>query len=124
MLLAQNFLPLISLNAKIHNFLATPLHVFPDKDNQKLQVAQKSERKYLAKIVFGFLFFACHWIQIFYKISSLQISDVIQTVLVTGSVSFHFVFVVGHFNKRHEIANLFNEFISFEKRHNGNIFII
>lgn len=120
MLIAQNVLPLISLNTKIHNFLATPLYTFPHNNIERLQVSKKSEGRYIAKTIFGIFFFISLWMQIFYKINSLKISDVIQALLVTGSISLHFIFVIGHFNKRHEIANLFNEFVLFEKRHNGN----
>ncbi len=123
MLIAQNILPLIITNIRVHNFLTTPLHKFTENDGCKLQVSTQTQRRYIFRTVVSFFFCLCQCFQISYKFQteSLKIYDVIQSVVVTGSISLHFIFVYGHYSKRQDIANLFNEFVAFEKRHNGKI---
>lgn len=122
MLIAQNILRLIVFNLKVHNFQTTPLHKFKEQSSIELKVSAQTTGIYIFKTIFGFFFSLCQLFQIFYQFQtgSLKIYGVIQSVLVTGSILIHFVIVSGHFKKRQEIANLFNEFIAFEKRHNGN----
>ncbi len=124
MFLSSNIWRLLFVNFKVHNVFSTPLYNLTKADNTQLNVSTHTERKFVFKIILGFIYCLCQWIQIFYKIRFLNKSQVILAMLANGSISLHFVFVIVHYNKRHQIADLFNNFVSFEKRHNGNkIFI-
>lgn len=123
MLLADNILDWVVFNLKVHNAIATPLHKFSKADVAKLQVSKQTINRYIFRAVFGFFFWLCQLIQIAYvfRSASLKIHDVIQSVLLTGCVLFHFFILCGHFKNRQNISNLFNAFVTFEKQNNGKV---
>ncbi len=120
MFLFSNISQLLFVNFKVNNFFATPLYSLTKTDNIQLNVSTHTERKYVFKIILGFIYCFCQWIQILYQFGSLDKARVILALIANGSISLHSVFVIVHYTKRHHIAGLFNNFLSFEKRHYGN----
>lgn len=120
MFLYQDISRLIFIQLKLHNFFATPLFKFTNKNPINLSVSTNKERMYIAKTLFCVVYCLFQWIQIVYKISYFKAPQKILAVLANGSITVHFVVLILHFKQRHEIANLFNHFIKFERTYNGN----
>lgn len=119
MIIAQNLMPWISYLLRTQNILAIPLHVFSVSTTPKLHVSTHKECRYIAKATFCFFHSIFQWIHLIYKIKSFKIPELIQTLHLTVCISLHFAAIKGHFRNRHEIANLFNELVAFERRHRG-----
>ncbi len=120
MFLSQNISKLILFNFKIHNIFSTRLFKIVKTNGIILKIASETKWIYKLKTIISLIVCSCLWIQIWCKISFFGIADIIVAVLVNGSLTLHFVFVAVHFTKRYQIANLFNNCISFETRYNGN----
>ncbi len=120
MLLFKNISQLIILNFKIHPYIATPLYKISIKNPIHLSVVSKnSEKIYILKGIACLIFCLLQWVQILNKAGSFQFSQIILSLLVNVSISFHFVVLIFHYKYRHQIVNLFNNFVSFEIRYNG-----
>ncbi len=120
MLLFKNISELIVLNFKIHPYIATPLFKVSDTNPIRLSVVSKTtEKRYILKGIACFIFCLFQWIQIVNKASSFQFPQIILSLLVNVSISFHFVVLIFHYKNRHQIVNLFNNFVAFETRYNG-----
>jgi len=111
----------VFFNFKVHNTFSTPLFRITNEENSiKLQVNTSKEHMYILKTVLSNIVCLILWIQLCLKYGSFKTADVIVALFVNGSLTLHIIFEVVHFIKRHEIANIFNNFVSFESRHKGN----
>lgn len=120
MLLFENISKLIVFNFKVHPYIATPLFKVSETNPIRLSVSKETERRFVIKGITCFIFCLLQWVQIVSKASSFHFPQIILSLLVNGSITFHFVVLRFHFKNRHQIVNLFNNFVSFEKRYNGN----
>lgn len=115
MLLADNFHPLVLTNLKIIPYFTVPLHL-PGK-SQDIQIA--AENKFLKRAWITVPYLTVMFLQWIFAMGQETLSVILESTLFCTCGANAYLVVPEHYRWRREIANLYNSFLEFERRHNG-----
>lgn len=129
MLIAQNLLSVFHFVLKVHNSITTFLYTRPTPDNGRamgyISLSFKSLQKFnfLCKVSVAYV--VALFGQIVHAVKfngddNLSLVAVVPSLLFLFSFAFHLPTISEHYKKREEFCPLFNAFLDFERKHNGN----
>lgn len=124
MLVAQNFLPLISLSLKFNSCLTVSLHKSALGTSKFLEIAKDKQlrRRAIWAHVPYVVAMLSQWIHGWWRFPQ---STLIQSMPYTTQMPNIFMIEVEHYQMRNQLAILLNAFLEFERRHNrSRVFLL
>ena len=108
----------VLLFVKFCGKFTTTLHfVYPHSN--KIGVSTTEENKYLYKIMLAIFYLIVTWVNLALSYNRRSVANLVVTIFLVSSMTFHMPIVITVFQKREELATLFNFMLRFEERYKG-----